>query len=35
MASAELHRAPLQVVSITDALDVSMEPGENRRVTND
>jgi len=32
MASAELHRAPLQVVSITDAIDVSMEPGENRRV---
>ena len=32
MASAELHRAPLQVVGITDAIDVSMEPGENRRV---
>jgi len=32
MASAELHSAPLQVVSIADALDVSMEPGENRRV---
>ena len=32
MASAELHRAPLQVVCIADALDVSMEPGENRRV---
>jgi len=32
MASAELHRAPLQVVCIADALDVSMEPGENRRL---
>ena len=32
MATAELHRAPLQVVRIADALDVSMEPGENRRV---
>jgi hypothetical protein len=32
MASAELHRAPLQVVCIADALDVSVEPGENRRV---
>src|SRR5262252_6192902 len=32
MASAELHRAPLQVVCIADALDVSFEPGENRRV---
>jgi len=30
MATAELHRAPLQVVCIADA--VSMEPGENRRV---
>jgi len=32
MASAELHRAPLQVVCIADALDVSFEHGENRRV---
>ncbi len=32
MASAELHRAPLQVVCIADALDVSVEPGENRRI---
>ena len=32
MASAELHRAPLQVVCIADALDVSAEAGENRRV---
>lgn len=32
MASAELHRAPLQVVCIADALDVSVETGENRRV---
>ena len=32
MASAELHRAPLQVVCIGDALDVSVEHGENRRV---
>jgi hypothetical protein len=32
MASAELHRAPLQVVCIADALDVSVEQGENRRV---
>jgi len=32
MASAELHRAPLQVVCIADALDVSIEPGENRRI---
>jgi hypothetical protein len=32
MASAELHRAPLQVVCIADALDVSLEHGENRRV---
>ena len=32
MASAELHRAPLQVVCIADALDVSIEPGENRRL---
>jgi len=32
MASAELHRAPLQVVCIADALDTSFEPGENRRV---
>jgi hypothetical protein len=30
MASAELHRAPLQVVCIADALDV--DHGENRRV---
>lgn len=32
MASAELHRAPLQVVCIADALDVSVDHGENRRV---
>jgi len=32
MASAELHRAPLQVVCIADALDLSVEEGENRRV---
>jgi len=32
MASAELHRAPLQVVCIADALDVSIDHGENRRV---
>jgi hypothetical protein len=32
MASAELHRDPLQVVCIADTLDVSVEPGENRRV---
>jgi hypothetical protein len=31
MASAELHRAPLQVVCIADALDLSVEPVENRR----
>jgi uncharacterized protein DUF6982/PilZ domain-containing protein len=31
MASAELHRAPLQVVCIADGLDVSVEHGENRR----
>ena len=31
MASAELHRAPLQVVCIADALDVAVEAGENRR----
>ncbi len=32
MASAELHRAPLEVVCIGDALDVTLEQGENRRV---
>ena len=32
MASAELHRAPLQVVCIGDALDVAVDPGENRRI---
>lgn len=32
MASAELHKAPLQVVCIGNPLDVSVEPGENRRV---
>jgi hypothetical protein len=32
MASAELHRAPLQVVCIGDALDVSVDEGENRRL---
>jgi hypothetical protein len=32
MASAELHRAPLHVVCIADALDVAVEPGENRRI---
>ena len=31
MASAELHRAPLQVVCIAGGLDVSVEHGENRR----
>ena len=31
MASAELHRAPVQVVCIADGLDVSVEHGENRR----
>jgi hypothetical protein len=31
MASPELHKAPLQVVCIADALDVSLDPAENRR----
>ena len=31
MASAELHRARLQVVCIADGLEVSVEHGENRR----